>query len=281
MTSLSCDPTEFHRGNVAFTFDLDETLFKPNNRDMDASQADILTRLSNVTDGAVCFVTNNNGASAYNMYPHAPCVSEFGLVWREPDGSKVIRLKQGTPPLDLEGIDRLLIQKPAFPHPLVKKEVGINFNYFNTAELMQAHELATCIMDEYNLHGHYEVIELVDSVEIVPVNVCKSDAMPMIQNRPEFEGRKLIMVGDSSADYKCMATTGFGVAVGNAIDDAPELLGRVPSYKEAWTLIDRIVDTFEKNAHADIAKLTANINAQYCSAYSRQCPAPSRAVLVP
>jgi trehalose-6-phosphatase len=267
---------------VWFVFDVDGAIVEPNQHILQEWQKNKLSRLVEVTDGAVTFLTNNSGASVHKMYPHIQCVSEFGLVWRKTNGEKSTQLGPGVPSLDFDAIRILLSAHPQCSQlPWIEKEASANFVYNNEGERVIATQMAHKIMDVFNLGAHYEIITLVDSVEIVPVGAEKSNAIGPISNLPEYTGRKIIMVGDSPADHKCMAKTGFGVAVGNAIQTNDNVIGRVPSHKQTWTFIDRVLDAFERSAPADIGKITTEINTQQNPVSSRQGLSPTRSVLVP
>lgn len=244
---ITAKNTVFHRQDTAFIFDVDECLVEVNKHQLTREQHDLLSRLYHATNGAVIFLTNNTGKTVSAMHDGIPCISEFGMVSREVGKDPVIKLPKGTPRLDMEAIIQY-VGRRAKETRFMPKEASLCFNFYSDPERIIAQEMAQSIMNQFNLHNqNYEVSTLVDSVEVMPKNVRKANRIHDLMKKPEFEKRRIVVLGDSGTDREGMEITGHGVAVGSTIPDADYVLARAEDHKHMWTFIDNIVYRFEKN----------------------------------
>lgn len=239
--------TVLTRNNAAFIFDVDECLVPVNKHKLLPYQHDLLSRLYELTNGAVTFLTNNTGKTVSAMHSKIPCRSEFGMVYRAVGQDPITTLPRGTTPLDIKAITQYIGNR-ANETRFMPKEASLCFNYYSKLEKRVARVMAQNVMNEFNLHSqNYEISTLIDSIEIIPRGVRKADCIPDIMNQPEFRNRHNIVVGDSGTDKDGMIKTGFGIAVGDTIPDANYILARARDHHHIWTFIQNAVYRFNKN----------------------------------
>ena len=235
----------FHAGNVGFVFDVDECLVEVNQHALTSGQSDILKRLYKATQGSVCFLSNNTGKTVSTLAQGIPSITEFGLVERWGGGKVDINLPDGVAPLPLNDIEDFIRGSGGDMVRFMAKEATVCFNYYNEDEKIHARWMLGLVMSSFFLGVDYKVETLLDSVEIVPRGVKKVDAIPRIAQKDTFNGKKIVMFGDSCTDQECMEKTGYGVAVGDYIKDGDYLLGRVPHFSKTWNALSNIVACLE------------------------------------
>lgn len=263
--------TFFHHGNLGLTIDVDKCIVKVNEHQSTAYQRDVMDRLYEHLGHAVTFLTNNTGKTVSAMYPNIPCRSEFGMVHRAVGQNPVITLPDGTVPLNIEAVTQYVGTR-ANETRFMPKEASLCFNFYSDPEQRVAEGMAAQIMDEFNLQSkNYEMLTLVDSVEIMPIGVRKADCIPDIASTPAFQGKHNVVIGDSGTDYEGMAMTGFGVAVGNEIPNSDCVIGRVQSYQQTWILLPNILNKLDANQPFQMRDVlpTIDVNRKYSALTAR------------
>lgn len=254
----------FHRGNLGIISDVDETITEANNHKITSTQYDTIRMISECLDQAFTFHTNNTGRTVSAMHSEVRCISEFGMVDRVPGKEPVITLPKGVRPLDIEKVTQY-VGDHAKQTRFVPKEVTFCFNYHNEVEKRNTQNLAKNIMNEFNLHRDYEVVTLIDSVEVVPKGACKAERLHSLGQEEPFKGRYNVVIGDSGTDCKGMAITGYGVAVGGAIADASHVIGRVQNHQQVSIFFSNIAQKLIQNQSFQMRDVlpTIGVNRKY------------------
>lgn len=265
MRQLNCKKLDLAPASHVIFCDVDLTLLPSMSRVVTAEQRQLISSLFINLAGGFVFITGRSLDGVDQCFPGMPASVEHHAAYRDPRmsqrGFTSGELKEHVSPLDTVSMDRHFREALGHHLPIFTSTDQVSgadrgtFIESKKYSMALVHspvlgqkdkgllvDAAKEVWETHNLTETHRVAVGFDAVEISVQGKDKGIAIRDYMKNEFFHDRTPIMIGDSMSDAKAMQVcheeyNGIGIAVGDAIPDAPYVHFRCDDIADVWNTL--------------------------------------------